>query len=294
MQGVRRIGRAPRVMRRSALARRSRRVVRYFVPEEMVVVSVTASEARQRLFPLIEEVNEDQVAVEIVSKKGTAYLVSADEYRSLKETVYLLQSPRNAERLRQSIASCTPATTSRTNCPSEGRLHAERLGGLLQLGRRPEDAEPDQPADHEAVRDPGSAPANRSDSRATWPATGPGGSTRSTGWSTPSTATSSSSSRPDTTTDLPVAAIRGDGSSRGPDVLATSGREVRCFEPSPLPRLVVDGAPTTGRGARSVLGGRERTDASRHTTARWIRRWPAETTPAGTRRTAAAWPGSGS
>lgn len=67
-------------------------------------MSVTASEARQRLFPLIEEVNDDQVAVEIVSKRGTAYLVSADEYHSLKETVHLLQSPRNAERLRESIA----------------------------------------------------------------------------------------------------------------------------------------------------------------------------------------------
>lgn len=66
-------------------------------------MSVTASEARQRLFPLIEEVNDDQVAVEIVSKKGTAYLVSADEYRSLKETVYLLQSPANAQRLRESL-----------------------------------------------------------------------------------------------------------------------------------------------------------------------------------------------
>jgi antitoxin YefM len=68
-------------------------------------MSVTASEARQRLFPLIEEVNADQVAVEIVSKKGTAFLVSADEYRSLKETVYLLQSPRNAQRLRESLAA---------------------------------------------------------------------------------------------------------------------------------------------------------------------------------------------
>lgn len=67
-------------------------------------MSITASEARQRLFPLIEEVNDDQVAVEIVSKKGTAYLVSADEYRSLKETVYLLQSPKNAQRLRESLA----------------------------------------------------------------------------------------------------------------------------------------------------------------------------------------------
>ncbi|MGY1636814.1 type II toxin-antitoxin system Phd/YefM family antitoxin [Geodermatophilus sp. SYSU D00742] len=65
---------------------------------------MTASEARQRLFPLIEQVNADQNAVEIVSKKGTAFLVSADEYRSLKETVYLLQSPRNAQRLRESLA----------------------------------------------------------------------------------------------------------------------------------------------------------------------------------------------
>ena len=74
-------------------------------------MSITASEARQRLFPLIEEVNDDQVAVEIVSKKGTAFLVSADEYRSLKETVYLLQSPRNAERLRESIAQLRAGDT---------------------------------------------------------------------------------------------------------------------------------------------------------------------------------------
>lgn len=67
-------------------------------------MSVTASEARQRLIPLIEEVNANQVAVEIVSQRGTAFLVSADEYRSLKETVHLLQSPKNAQRLRESLA----------------------------------------------------------------------------------------------------------------------------------------------------------------------------------------------
>lgn len=67
-------------------------------------MSITASEARSRLFPLIEEVNQDHTAVEIVSKKGTAYLVSADEYNSLRETVYLLRSPRNAQRLRESIS----------------------------------------------------------------------------------------------------------------------------------------------------------------------------------------------
>jgi antitoxin YefM len=67
-------------------------------------MTVTASEARARLFPLIEQVNAEQEAVEITSKRGTAYLVPADEYRSLVETVYLLRSPRNAERLRSSIA----------------------------------------------------------------------------------------------------------------------------------------------------------------------------------------------
>jgi antitoxin YefM len=66
-------------------------------------MSISASEARKRLYPLIEEVNADQVAVEIVSKHGTAYLVSADEYRSLTETMYLLRSPANAKRLLASV-----------------------------------------------------------------------------------------------------------------------------------------------------------------------------------------------
>jgi antitoxin YefM len=67
-------------------------------------VSVTASQARAQLFPLIQAVNDDQAAVEIVSRNGTAFLVSAEEYLALKETVYLLSSPANAARLRDSIA----------------------------------------------------------------------------------------------------------------------------------------------------------------------------------------------
>ncbi|UGY91117.1 type II toxin-antitoxin system Phd/YefM family antitoxin [Streptomyces gobiensis] len=66
-------------------------------------MSITASEARKRLFPLIEEVNDDATAVEIVSRAGTAYLVPAEEYESLKETAYLLRSPANAERLLRAV-----------------------------------------------------------------------------------------------------------------------------------------------------------------------------------------------
>lgn len=67
-------------------------------------MAVTASEARAQLFPLIEQVNADQEPVEIVSKKGTAFLVSEDQYRSMTETAYLMRSPANAERLLAGVA----------------------------------------------------------------------------------------------------------------------------------------------------------------------------------------------
>jgi antitoxin YefM len=68
-------------------------------------MAITASEARSRLFPLIEQVNDDQEPVEIVSKAGTAFLVSAAQWRSMQETAYLLRSPANAARLLESITS---------------------------------------------------------------------------------------------------------------------------------------------------------------------------------------------
>lgn len=65
---------------------------------------MSASEARKRLFPLIEQVNDDEEAVEIVSKSGTAFLVPEHLWRSLVETRYLLRSPANAQRLMDSVA----------------------------------------------------------------------------------------------------------------------------------------------------------------------------------------------
>lgn len=62
-------------------------------------MSISASEARKTLFPLIERVNEDREAVEIVSRKGNAVLMPADEYAAWQETAYLFRSPANARRL---------------------------------------------------------------------------------------------------------------------------------------------------------------------------------------------------
>ena len=41
-------------------------------------MSITASEARKGLFPLIKKVNEEHDAIEIVSRHGNAVLVSAE------------------------------------------------------------------------------------------------------------------------------------------------------------------------------------------------------------------------
>jgi prevent-host-death family protein len=48
-------------------------------------MAITASEARKHLFALIEQVNDDQEPVEIVSRKGMAFLMSDAQYRSLAE-----------------------------------------------------------------------------------------------------------------------------------------------------------------------------------------------------------------
>jgi antitoxin YefM len=67
-------------------------------------MSMSASEARQRLFPLLEQVNTDHQPVRITSKAGDGVLMSADDYDSWQETVYLLRSPENARRLMEAVA----------------------------------------------------------------------------------------------------------------------------------------------------------------------------------------------
>ena len=67
-------------------------------------VAITASEARSRLFPLIQQVNDDHEPVRINSRSGDAVLMSADDFDSWQETIYLLRSPANARRLMEAVA----------------------------------------------------------------------------------------------------------------------------------------------------------------------------------------------
>ena len=67
-------------------------------------VALSASEARSRLFPLIQQVIDNHEPVRIKSKGGEAVLMSADDFDSWQETIYLLRSAASARRLMEAVS----------------------------------------------------------------------------------------------------------------------------------------------------------------------------------------------
>ncbi|MFG2374389.1 type II toxin-antitoxin system Phd/YefM family antitoxin [Streptomyces sp. NPDC048504] len=82
-------------------------------------MSLTASEARKDLFPLIKKVNDDHAPVRIHSKNGDAILMSAEDYDAWQETIYLLRSPANARRLMEAVARDRAGQTGVTKTVEE-------------------------------------------------------------------------------------------------------------------------------------------------------------------------------
>jgi antitoxin YefM len=66
---------------------------------------ITQSDLRKNLTATLDRVTEDHEPVVITRDKGkpAAVLISLEDFASYEETSYLLQSPRNAERLREAI-----------------------------------------------------------------------------------------------------------------------------------------------------------------------------------------------
>jgi len=67
------------------------------------MTAITATDARKGLFGLIQQVNDDHTAVEVVSRHGNVVIMSKDDYDAMTETAYLLRNPANAERLLEAI-----------------------------------------------------------------------------------------------------------------------------------------------------------------------------------------------
>lgn len=62
--------------------------------------AVSYTEARDNLKAMIDKVVADHAPLAITRQRGEgAVLVSASEWASIEETMYLLSSPKNAERL---------------------------------------------------------------------------------------------------------------------------------------------------------------------------------------------------
>lgn len=67
------------------------------------MTAITATEARKSLFGIIQQVNDDHTAIEVVSRHGNVVILSKDDYDAMAETAYLLRNPANAERLLSAI-----------------------------------------------------------------------------------------------------------------------------------------------------------------------------------------------
>jgi antitoxin YefM len=66
--------------------------------------AITYSEARAKLAETITRVCEDHNPI-IITKKNdkSVVMISLDDYEAMEETTYLLRSPKNAQRLLESI-----------------------------------------------------------------------------------------------------------------------------------------------------------------------------------------------
>ena len=69
------------------------------------MTAISISHARENLFPLVRRVNEDHIAIEIVTRHGgNAVLMSAEDYESLQETLYLFSTRANATHILRGLA----------------------------------------------------------------------------------------------------------------------------------------------------------------------------------------------
>ncbi|MGE9295449.1 MAG: type II toxin-antitoxin system Phd/YefM family antitoxin [Puniceicoccales bacterium] len=70
--------------------------------------AITYSDARSKLTKVMDRVCSDHDPVIITrGKKDAVVMMSLGDFESWEETMYLLKSPANAERLRKSVANLT-------------------------------------------------------------------------------------------------------------------------------------------------------------------------------------------
>jgi antitoxin YefM len=67
--------------------------------------TLTATEARSKLYRLIDEAAFSHEPIIIKGKRSNAVLISEDDWRSIQETIYLLNIPGMRESIREGLAT---------------------------------------------------------------------------------------------------------------------------------------------------------------------------------------------
>jgi len=80
--------------------------------EEMTMIAANYSEFRERLKKYLDDVEDNNETLIIKRKSGKgAVMISLDEYNSIMETMHLLKSKSNADRLYDSIRQMNEGNT---------------------------------------------------------------------------------------------------------------------------------------------------------------------------------------
>lgn len=69
------------------------------------MTTVSATEARKRLYALIDEVGQSREPVQITGKRGNAVLLSEDDWRAIQETLHLVSIPGMRESILEGMAT---------------------------------------------------------------------------------------------------------------------------------------------------------------------------------------------
>ncbi|MCK5131151.1 MAG: type II toxin-antitoxin system Phd/YefM family antitoxin [Candidatus Sabulitectum sp.] len=67
------------------------------------MTNLTATEARKKLYTLLDEVALSHEPVQIAGKRNSAVLVSEEDWRAIKETLFLLGIPGMRESIREGM-----------------------------------------------------------------------------------------------------------------------------------------------------------------------------------------------
>ena len=71
----------------------------------MSMKTISATKAREMLYKLLDEVAVTNDPVQITGRRGSAVLVSENDWRSIQETMYLLSIPGMRESIREGMST---------------------------------------------------------------------------------------------------------------------------------------------------------------------------------------------